>query len=243
MTDAQEIADAVLDIDANAWNAIEQLGRTFHVKDADLHTTLVAILTEAVSLTEGTKHAGVNLFVKGRFEPQAVYGDAPLPLDELQQRTGEGPCITASRDQAVVRIRDMRAAEGPDEFMQLAASLGIRAMLCLPLWVDDTRLGSLSLYSEEVRDFDERSERVASLLATHAALVLADAIRAENLRRAIAGRDVIGQAKGILMERHRITADDAFRRLAVASQTANRKLADVAVELVETGALPARAVT
>jgi transcriptional regulator with GAF, ATPase, and Fis domain len=237
MTDAQAIADAVEDLDPYAWNALENLGRTFHVKGADLSATLVAVLTEAVSLTDGTKHAGVNLYIKGRFEPQAVFGDAPLALDSLQQRTGDGPCIAASRDQQLVQIKDMTAEGEWPQFRALAVEQGVRAMLCLPLWVDDTRLGSLSLYSEEVRDFDERAGRVASLLATHAALVLSDALRTENLRRAIEGRDVIGQAKGILMERHRITADDAFEQLTKASQRANRKLSEVARSLVETGEL------
>lgn len=224
--------------DEDAWQAIEQLGRTLHVKDADLQSTLVAILNEAVSLTEGTEHAGVNLYVRGEFKPQAVLGAAPAPLDELQQRTGQGPCIVASRDQVIVRIRDMQESGEAAEFVTLATSLHVRSILCLPLWVDDTRLGSLSLYSGEVRDFDDRDARIASLLATHAALVLADALRAQNLRRAIVGRDVIGQAKGILMERLRITADEAFARLSTVSQNSNRKLADVAAELVETGALP-----
>ncbi len=180
----------------------------------------------------------MNLYVAGSFEPQAVLGAAPAPLDALQQRSKHGPCIDSSRDQVVVRIRDVQESDESAEFIELATSRGVRSMLCLPLWVDDTRLGSLSLYSGQVRDFNDRDARVASLLATHAALVLSDALRAEHLRRAIAGRDVIGQAKGILMERHRITADEAFVRLSKASQNTNRKLADLAAELVETGAVP-----
>jgi AmiR/NasT family two-component response regulator len=57
----------------------------------------------------------------------------------------------------------------------------------------------------------------------------------EHLERALASRDVIGQAKGILMERFRITADEAFERLRAASQHANRKLATLAEELAATG--------
>jgi GAF domain-containing protein len=196
------------------------------------------VLTEAVSLTEGTTAAGVNLYVKGRFEPQAVLGEEPPPLDELQQRTGTGPCIDASRDQEIVRIPDMRESDRWPEFSALAVELGIRAMICLPLWVDDARLGSLSLYSEQPRDFDDRTARVCTLLATHAALALSDALRTENLLRALDGRDVIGQAKGILIERLRVTSDEAFRLLSKASQNSNRKLGDVAAQLVETGALP-----
>jgi AmiR/NasT family two-component response regulator len=59
-----------------------------------------------------------------------------------------------------------------------------------------------------------------------------------HLERAIASRDVIGQAKGILMERHRISADEAFERLKAASQHQNRKLAALAEELADTGQWP-----
>jgi GAF domain-containing protein len=238
MTDAQDLADAVEDIDDQTWDVVVQIGRTFHVKDADLPSTLAAVLGEAVSLTEGTRDAGVNLYVRGRFQPQAVLGQAPPVLDALQQRTDDGPCVVSSRDQQVVRIRDLSAETRWPEFCERALDLGVRAMLCLPLWVDATRLGSLSLYSAEPRDFPDRDGRVASLLATHAALALSDALRVENLRRAIAGRDVIGQAKGILMERERITADEAFRRLTAVSQATNVKVADVAARFVESGELP-----
>jgi AmiR/NasT family two-component response regulator len=53
-------------------------------------------------------------------------------------------------------------------------------------------------------------------------------------------RACIEQAKGILMERHKITEDEAFTMLTHASQRTNTKLRDVAEELVRTGALPSR---
>jgi AmiR/NasT family two-component response regulator len=79
---------------------------------------------------------------------------------------------------------------------------------------------------------------VTTLLATFAALALAEAQRAEQMQVALASRDVIGQAKGILMERHRITAQAAFSVLSRASHAANRKLSDIARDFVDTGALP-----
>jgi AmiR/NasT family two-component response regulator len=76
------------------------------------------------------------------------------------------------------------------------------------------------------------------MLAVHAAVAVAGAEHEENLRTAMSSRDVIGQAKGILMERHKLTADQAFGVLARVSQELNRKLADVARELTDTGAVP-----
>jgi hypothetical protein len=72
-----------------------------------LAATLVAILTAATSVIRGADHAGLNLLVGGRFQPQATVGTAPPALDALQQRTGAGPCIDASRDQVSIDVDDM----------------------------------------------------------------------------------------------------------------------------------------
>ena len=71
-------------------------------------------------------------------------------------------------------------------------------------------------------------------------IALASAREEEHLRRAIDQRDLIGQAKGILMERHRLTAAQAFQVLVRASSHTNRKLFDIAEELTSTGSLPKR---
>ena len=111
-------------------------------------------------------------------------------------------------------------------------------MLCVPLWIDERGLGALSLYADQPAAFSDPHERVAVLLAAFAALALAEAQRAGQMHDALGNRDIIGQAKGVLMERHRITADAAFGVLSRVSQAENRKLAEVARRLVETGELP-----
>ena len=220
------------------WSALNWLSRALHVKHADLEDTLEAILARATTVISGAKAAGLNLMVGGRFEPQAVHGVQPPVLDALQKRLGTGPCIDASRDQVTIRVEDMNGDDRWPEYAKLAIELGVYSMLCLPLYVDDLRLGSLSLYGSEPRAFDGTVTQLAELFAAHSALALSEAQRALHLRRALNNRDVIGQAKGILMERHRITSDQAFELLSRASQTANRKLADLAEALVTTGELP-----
>ncbi len=111
-------------------------------------------------------------------------------------------------------------------------------MLCVPLWVDDRRLGSLSLYARSTAAFDDAAKRLADLYATHGALALLEAQRAHQLQRAIASRDVIGQAKGVLMERHRFTADQEFTLLKGASQRLNLKVTEVARILAATCDFP-----
>ncbi|MGA8329530.1 MAG: ANTAR domain-containing protein, partial [Mycobacterium sp.] len=100
------------------------------------------------------------------------------------------------------------------------------------------RLGSLSLYARSTTSFDDSAKRLADLYATHGAIALLEAQRADQLQRAVASRDVIGQAKGILMERHRITADQAFALLRGASQRLNLKVPDVAESVAATGDFP-----
>jgi GAF domain-containing protein len=237
-TDPTSVSDALLGLDAGAWSALERIGRSLHVKEADLTGTLEAVLSSATGLIGNTGAAGLNLYVRGRFEPQVVLGEAPHRLDALQQRTGEGPCVDASRDQAVVQIADMRREQRWTLFAETAVALDVLSMLCVPLWIDDVRLGSLSLYSPQPDGYHEHELKIASLFATHAALAIADAQRTTNLQRALVNRDVIGQAKGVLMERYRITANEAFDLLARASQSGNRKLAEVAEMVSTTGALP-----
>ena len=75
------------------------------------------------------------------------------------------------------------------------------------------------------------------LLASHAAVAFADAQKLDQLNEKAATRDLIGQAKGILMERYKLTGDQAFRVLIRVSQQSNRKLREIADELIQSGVL------
>jgi GAF domain-containing protein len=218
-----------------SWSVLERLGRALHVPEAGLQPTLDAIARTAVETITPARYAGVNLYEHGKFLPQAVSGEPPLTLDVLQQETGTGPCIDSSRDQVTIRVDDMTSETRWPRYVELAVSLEVASMLCVPLSVDDQRLGSVSLYAAERAAFSLADEYLARLFAVQAALALAEAHRADQLRQALSNRDVIGQAKGILMERHRITADEAFVLLSERSQQVNRKLVDVARRLAETG--------
>jgi GAF domain-containing protein len=232
--------DTLDDIDPRTWSTLDRLSRALHVGQSELQPTLDAVLRSACELVAGADAAGLNLYVRGKFQPQAVLGEAPHELDLLQQASGVGPCIDASRDQATIHVVDMQAETRWPDFAARAVELGVLSMLCVPLWVDELRLGSLSLYATTTAAFEGSAPNLAGLLATHAALALSDAQRAEHLQQALVNRDMIGQAKGILMALHRITADQAFERLSVASQALNMKLARLAEIVAATGELPSR---
>src|SRR2546430_1515432 len=220
---------------ARAASTVEVLARALHVRDAQLQPTLDAIVSAAASALNAGRDAGLILLERGKLVPRAVTGRAPLYLDLQQQQAGEGPCIEAARRQIVIRIDDTRSDPRWPGFMAEAREHGVLSQLCIPLWVDEQALGTLSLYARDPSAFSDLDERITTMFAALAALALADALRAEQMRAAVLNRDLIGQAKGILMERHRITADAAFALLAEASQRKNVKLTEVAAYLVETG--------
>jgi GAF domain-containing protein len=229
--------DALGDVEDNAWPVLAHLARCLHVKNAELQPTLDAIVAHAVSTIEPAGQAGLILLVGGRLTPQATLGSAPHALDEFQRQSGSGPCIAAAREQSVIRL-DSTVTDGrwPD-FAERALALGVASMLCVPLWVDQQKLGTLSMYADKPEAFTTQHIQVTDLYATHAALALAEAQRAAQLRAAARTRDVIGQAKGILIERMKITPDRAFECLSLASQNNNLKLVAVAEHLVATGEL------
>jgi AmiR/NasT family two-component response regulator len=99
-------------------------------------------------------------------------------------------------------------------------------------------LGALNLGNTEAHAFDDESEHVALLLANHAAVAMVGAQEQHRLRQAVSSREVIGQATGVLIERYKTTPEAAFMLLVRASQRSNRKLRDIAEELVRSGALP-----
>jgi hypothetical protein len=122
-------------------------------------------------------------------------------------------------------------------FARKAADLGILSMLSFQLFVQDDNFGALNLYSEDAGAFGPQSESDGILLASHAALAMTAARTHAGLLTALDNRDLVGQAKGILMERYKITGVEAFGLLVASSQAVNRKLRDVADHLVATGEL------
>jgi GAF domain-containing protein len=236
MSDSDQ--EHLMEVTGPSARSLDILARALHVKNAELQPTLEAIVSTATRMLSPALHAGLTVFSRGEFTPRASTGEVPLLLDRLQQELGDGPCISAARDQTIFRIEDTGRNERWPQFSAEAARLNVRSMLCVPLWIDERSLGALSLYASQVAAFTDLHERVTTLLATFAALALAEAQRAGQLHDALSNRDIIGQAKGILMERHSLTADAAFSVLSRISQAGNMKLAEIARHLVQTGKLP-----
>jgi GAF domain-containing protein len=175
---------------------------------------------------------------RSRVEPRASTSDLPRAVDLLQTELAEGPCLDAVWEQEVVGVDDLGNDDRWPRFAERAAALGVGSMLCFQLFVEGDRLGALNLYSRSAGAFDAEGQDIGLVFASHAAVALAGAEHEQNLRAAMTNRDHIGQAKGILMERYKLTAEQAFDVLARVSQELNRKLGDVAREVSDTGAVP-----
>lgn len=231
-------ADDIKQVIAQTFVAIGALARALHVEDARLQPTLDAITAHAAAAHPAAKDAGLILLIGGKLIPQATTGQAPRLLDIKQQETGQGPCIEAAREQTLICLNDLRHDPRWPEFSAEAQAQGVGSMLCAPLWISQRTLGALTLYAAQPGAFSEHDERIVELFATLAALALAEAQRTDHLRAALIHRDIIGQAKGIIMERYKVSSDAAFSTLARISQAQHTKLHEVARQIVQTGELP-----
>jgi len=183
---------------------------------------------EAVSITavEASK----------RVTTAAASSDLAVRYDEMQYETGEGPCLSALFHDVLVRVGDLHVAdERWPRFSELAARAELRSVLALQLWSSGEEVGALNVFSRLPDAFDQASEQVALLFATHASLLLGSILRTGQLERAVATRDVIGMAKGIVMQRHQLDEHTAFSVLVRYSRDTNTKLRDLAASVVANG--------
>jgi GAF domain-containing protein len=213
-----------------------------HLQDEkDVEHTLAAIANAATDTVPGAEYASISSIYKRRdVRTRAATSELARDIDQAQYDTGQGPCLDALWEQRSVRVADMKTDQRWPEFAARALDRGVGSILAVQLFVTGENLGALNLHSTAQDAFDDESEQVALLFAAHAAVALAEAETVDHLQTAVLSRDLIGQGKGILMERYKITGDEAFRLLVVASQTTNIKLTDVARYLVETGRLASR---
>lgn len=195
----------------------------------DVEATLNKISTLAVETIDGCDHAGISLVQGRRITTPAASDDVPVQVDAIQYEADDGPCLGAIREHESFRIDDLKAEDRWPKFSRRAAEeTGVTSMLSFRLFAKGDTLGALNLYSKQQGAFDDEAVAVGSVFATHAAVALAGAQHDEQLQEALQGRDVIGQAKGILMAQQHVSADEAFDMLRRVSQRLNIKLREVA---------------
>jgi GAF domain-containing protein len=204
-----------------------------------VHTAEEVVLYAREQL--GADHAGITLIRRGgRLQTVAPTNQLVEEADRLQYDLDEGPCHDSAWEGKTLVAQDLAADPRWPAWAPRAVALGIGSALGVELLnkAEDRRLGSVNLYWERPRVFAAEEIELAHLISRHAALALVASLNTEGLRMALEGRKRIGQAQGILMERHGLTEDQAFAVLKRYSQDNNVKLRDLAAHLVETHQLP-----
>lgn len=228
-----------------------QLAEEFTAIGARLRTygqvdEVLADLTRvAVRLIPHAEHAATSRRARQGFVTVGATSDVPPQVDRIQYDLRHGPCVDAILDSNLFNVGDLRTDERwPDFGRQAAERTGILSMLSFRLFFEDAEtaelLAGLNLYASKPNAFDEVDETVTALVATHGALAISAAEqrrRADGLAAALQSNRDIGAALGVLMARLLVTREQAFDLMRIASQRSNRKLRDIAQDVLDSGTL------
>jgi GAF domain-containing protein len=226
--------------------ALDRLSR-LRLKDHTMESALQEVAELAKAAVPGATEVSVSLVTKERADTVVQTGDLALHLDESQYERGYGPCLDAANEGVIMHIEDMTTETRWPDYTKAAADQGALSSVSLPITVHDDRRVSaaLNVYSTSANAFDCESMRTAASLAGYAETLLANMHEHDNSRQlvqqlaqALETRPVIDQAKGILMRDRSCTPDEAFNLLVAASQRSNRKLRDIARDVVDSVGQP-----
>ncbi|RZU33393.1 GAF and ANTAR domain-containing protein [Blastococcus saxobsidens] len=229
---------------AQADEALDELGR-MSLRQYSMDSLLQAVAELSKKVMPGNPETSV--FIQDRHQRVTVSstGQLALALDEVQYSKNQGPCLHAASTGELTEVPDTRTETRWVDYMRRAAEHGNLSSLSVPLVIDDGVSGALNIYAREAHAFDDDARSAARRFAPYASVAVGNMFDyeaakdvARNLEVALESRAVIDQAKGILMERYKVTADQAFQLLNEASNRTNTKLRVVADELVHTGELP-----
>jgi GAF domain-containing protein len=208
--------------------------------EQQLSQTLARVAELAKQTITGAVEVSVTLLHDTEVASVVFTGSLASQLDERQYEAGFGPCVDAALSGTMIAIEDTADSPTYPDFARLARRHGITHTLSTGLPVQRRTIGALNIYGTDEAAFDDTTRELASAFASYAAVALANADLyastanlAANLQRALESRAVIDQAKGILMRDHRISPDAAFDLLVERSSSGNRKLRDIAQDIVD----------
>ena len=202
--------------------------------DTDADTVIAELAEHAAVEIPGAQYAGVTVTRNAKqIDTPATTHKWPLLLDEIQQRHREGPCLTAAWEEKTVHVADLETDERfPLYARDALAQTPIRSVMAFQLWIAGETMGALNVYAETANSFSAETRDIGLVFAAHSSVAWNAARRDEQFKKALASRDVIGQAKGMLMERYGVNAIQAFELLRKLSQDANTPLIQVATDIV-----------
>jgi GAF domain-containing protein len=214
---------------------IAELVQELHSRpDTDSDTVLAELVEHAAIEIPGAQYAGVTVTRNARhIDTPAATHNWPILLDEIQQRHREGPCLTAAWEEKTVHVADLTTdSRFPLYRRDALEQTPICSIMAFQLFIADETMGALNVYAEQPHVFDQASKDIGRIFAAHSSVAWNSARRDEQFKRALASRDTIGQAKGMIMERYGVDAVQAFEVLRKLSQDSNVPLVQVASELV-----------
>ena len=208
--------------------------------EQQLSQTLARVAELAKQTIAGAAEVSVTLLHDDKVASVVFTGSLAAQLDERQYETGFGPCVDAAVSGTTIAIEDTADSAAYPDFARVARRHGITHTLSTGLPVQRRTIGALNIYGTDEAAFDDTTRELATAFASYAAVALANADLyastanlATNLQRALDSRAVIDQAKGILMRDHRISPDAAFDLLVQLSNAGNRKLREIAQDIVD----------
>ena len=202
---------------ADPFDALERLGR-LSLRELSMENLLQTVADLTKSVMPGNPEASVSLLVKDRPTTVVSTGELATDLDETQYDRGHGPCLHAARTGEVTEIPDTRVEDRWPDYTPRAVERGNLSSLSIPLAIDPDQqvTGALNIYARRPEAFDEASRSVAARFGPYAAVATGNLYAyqsardlADNLQSALESRAVIDQAKGILIERYKLTPDAA----------------------------------
>lgn len=213
-----------------------KLVHVFAAGPGEVEATLQQLVTIAVEALE-TDMAGLTVRdERGRPTTVVHTDDVASQIDQVQYDWDRGPCLDASRTQTMFEVEEMTTDHRWPEFAARAAERGIRSSLSMPVVAASYGIGALNFYDHRPAHFDSKKQELAELFAGQCSitgLYWHHVNQAQGLAAAMASRSTIEQAKGVLMCATGCSSDDAFELLREQSQRENRKLRDVAQEIVD----------
>ncbi|WP_299568909.1 ANTAR domain-containing protein [uncultured Williamsia sp.] len=206
----------------------------------ELSDVLDDLVAGAVHNIDGAEDASISIAGRKRtISPEAATSALAELHSKIQNSNGQGPCLAAIWDEPVVRIDDLRTETRWASYVSDAqAAIPYRSILSLRMYTATDSLGSLTLFATPPNAFAREVEEIASVFAAHATAAWASAVRGAQYADALASRDIIAQAKGMVMERFHIDALAAFALLSRLSQDTNTRVIDVAHQLIDAETAP-----
>jgi transcriptional regulator with GAF, ATPase, and Fis domain len=200
---------------------------------AAIEDVLTKVAQASVALIPGADLAKISIIDNGELRSVATTSHVTALLDSAQRKSGQGPCLEAISAQKAVRCDDLCSDARWPRFAQPAAAAGVRSILSCPANISGTTAATLSLFGSQPTAFGMESDAIGAMLASHAAIALINEEQQRRFKAALATRDVIGQAKGMIMGRFGVDASRAFAMLTAISQQTNTPVRDLAGQIVD----------